>query len=595
LGFEAIKIRQNFVTTNYHFLLTFFKLLKSFSMKKLFMMAAAMALAFGVTSCANNDDKPIGPINDDETGMSLSLILPAGSNGATRGIANGNVEGSAVENEVKTVHIFMFNPIGGAKVEFGGYTKVDFSSTGATPTFSADATYTGDGVKWDMVNPVDASVGLMKVYVGINVPNVPSGGYANEQALLDALETVANLSVTTPPATATGITMISSVYNPTFVTVLAGDPIPASNKIDATVGRVVAKIVASTPSGKGVGAILDQSAWLKTDMTEDVTELTGSAVNLKYSLSHWRVFQNAVKSWVIAHPTTNKAAGTINSYGASLYPTPNPELAFITPTGTIGDNDLTNAASFQYIGENASEAGGAPNNVTTYIYVSTKLTVDGRVAWDATKKIHWETVAEYGGTSSPSDIIVLYHNGTGKYYPTNDQTVAQAIIDGVFRDGAREKLVNITATGADDPNEPGTEMTKEGFLAAYPEYVVESYTYKQGYVHFYTWINKEGTNNYNIARNQYIHMELSGIKDDAIEIYKFAGNVSQDPSKFYDNNGVVAATGNAGNVRYPTDLFDSANPNPLTPGENIDPEKTSMLVNVEVSPWVYRKNPTELQ
>ncbi len=584
------------------------------------MMATAAALAIGIVGCSKtpNGGDPIQG-EGSQTGMQLSIIMPSTGGSNTRGVAEGNVVGTTAENEVKTVQIFGFSTAG-IKAEFGGYTQIAFSSSGGSATFTEDTAWAtanpGQGKKWNLVTPIDATAGAMKIYVGINVPGVSASGFATETDLLDYVRDVSAMS----DVATTGITMFSNVQTPTLVAVLPGAPIPASNTVNADTYRVVSKIVASTPSGKGVGANLFTSSWTKTDLDaagEDATGITNAGIDLKYSVSHWRVFQNAVQSWVPAHyalpepaagvrPVTYKGVNAINSYGKSLYPTANPELTFFTQaSASATDPELASATSSQYIGENVS-ATGSPNNVTTYVYISTKLTLNGKAAWDASnpKRIVWTTVSEWGGTSSPKDIYLLYHNGTNRYYFTDTAADAQGIIDGVFNDGLTQYNVRIIPeTGVDPtPTLPGTPMKKSDFIAAHPELVVDQFIYPQGYVHFYAWINKTGTNMYDIMRNQFIHLNITGIKAANVAVHKFAGNPSQDPLKFYKNDGTLNTTAtvagpdaNPGIVKYPIDLFSDAGPNPLIPGENIDPEQTSMLVNVAVRNWTYKATDLELE
>ncbi len=52
------------------------------------------------------------------------------------------------------------------------------------------------------------------------------------------------------------------------------------------------------------------------------------------------------------------------------------------------------------------------------------------------------------------------------------------------------------------------------------------------------------------------------------------------------SGGTMTRTGSA---RIPIDPMSALNPDPLTPGP-IQPERTTMMVNVNLRPWIYRYN-----
>ncbi len=81
-------------------------------MKKLFMIAATAALGLGAYSCETSPTGGGGIVGDGEnSGMTLSITLPAGSNG-TRAVDWGDIVAQPDEYKINNVHVFLFRANG---------------------------------------------------------------------------------------------------------------------------------------------------------------------------------------------------------------------------------------------------------------------------------------------------------------------------------------------------------------------------------------------------------------------------------------------------------------------------------------------------
>jgi hypothetical protein len=152
----------------------------------------------------------------------------------------------------------------------------------------------------------------------------------------------------------------------------------------------------------------------------------------------------------------------------------------------------------------------------------------------------------------------------------------------VLRDMDGKTLLNEGVAVTD----PDTQVLWSDFCTA----LSFNYTrYPAGYVHFLKWINGRGVNDYEVLRNQFIHMQVTGMNQDNEGVFSAGGYPGQEPEKSYDANGNVVSTGgDAGNPKKPV------NPNAGIEDEPINPAPTLIQVNVKVNPWTYRLNEIEL-
>ncbi len=341
-------------------------------------------------------------------------------------------------------------------------------------------------------------------------------------------------------------------------------------------------------------------------------------MKLTYFVSHWRVFQNATDSWVAPHYTlplgngqyadTYKGTSTdssINSYNES---TLNNEKAFIVPASlnSPSDDELKGnpatglgIAQREYVGENASNGD---REKTSYVFISFKVQANAKAVWSTTANdIVWVAATTWGADmvtttdANAKDIYVIQWDASaGRRYFTQKEDV-DAIATGVAMRASKTggRNYNITPTGVDDGYpENGIEITMADFLILYPQFVIKQYIFHNGYTHHHFYLNNVDVNRFDLLRNQFVHLEVIGLNDSGDEAtfgaYKFTGTVGEnnEEATYYLSPGVMTRTGNP---RIPIDPMSPLNPDPLTPG-TIQPERTTMMVNVNLRPWVYRYN-----
>jgi hypothetical protein len=592
-------------------------------MKKSFMMMAAAALVLGVSSC-NNDpggNGPVDPVNGEATGMSLSLTLPGGSGGGlTRQLPNDGspIAATAAESAVNNVHVFIFK--GDRTVATpGGYTPI----TTLSEYFGPATNGANNTVVYEMIDSkmIQTAAGPVRVWVGINLPasfDVPSGGFATEDALLAEIEEIPDMSGTS------GFTMFSNVIEGNLAPLEAGQlPESGQNELGGNLYRVVTKVVASVNATAATNVVQWETAG------EAKVPIAGAFTpTLTYTTSHWRVFQDAKDSFVAPHYNvaspvgrpetypglTPSVAGTpptfndrVKNYAASLSPANAVATGEKTFISNANDSALTNAAeaSKLYIGENANI--GMTNEVdNSYVALTTKLTVNAEAEWNVSAKaIQWKEVALWGSNAndnSAQDIYVL--NLNGKSYFTSSQAKADALANAwVFREAEK---VNVHIVGAyktdpsntggadwttttppptDDPLYTGEEQWQEKFLNDNPSLKPVLYIYYKGYVHFISYINYNNPNA-DVLRNQLAHIQVTGWSGSKFGSWMFPGWPGQAPTKSTYPNGTGAP-------RVIIDLTqDDNNPDKLEPGTPIDPLLTAMTVDMTIRPWTYKENLT---
>lgn len=257
-----------------------------------------------------------------------------------------------------------------------------------------------------------------------------------------------------------------------------------------------------------------------------------NGVKLTYTIAGYNVYNEALDSYLVKQATTKS---TLNGFEASYAKGNN---AVMLGTYGAGDPTLSTLTNGYYIGENKllpSEYGN-----TTYAFVATTVKPNMAAKWDAAAKTAVWSAATY---TAGADIYVVAHEGSN--YLTNVQ--ADAI------DIAAE-FNTITANSA------------------------TVYTYPEGYVHFMVYLNKNGANDYTIGRNEFIHLNVKGIKalDGVFPGYPGTDGEGEKPID-------------------PTVEDPGVNPDPKDPKDPIDGAAAVLNVEITVNPWTYKNNDTILQ
>ncbi|MDR2894279.1 MAG: Mfa1 family fimbria major subunit [Alistipes sp.] len=596
-------------------------------MKKLFMFAAAAALALGAVSCAKNPggENPTDGATGDNAGLKLSISFPA-AQGNTRADDRDGVNAIASEIKLNSVDVYVFDENGdapevptgvtvtpaGATYSHRRYVATDFDGGGTTAT---PAPYTmKDGQQMQTIAGED-----MRIWVGINVPSVISAKeFDSEAELLDEIATIASMI-----GAAEGFTMFSNV---TEAELLPTTNTPDNQYINELanpikVNRVTSKIIATSPASF-------------PEITWDPANAGAGATKLTYNTVGWYTMQYGIRSYVAPHYEVDIWNNADQSGYADTYKLmttgvearseyddlTSADMLKLVGSHTdseLADQDYVTGGFGRYIGENASTLqNGAPmafNGNTTYAFISTGVTATAEAVWqNATSTlpnaIIWQdVVGGYGykagdtyyatpganvSTSTSSDIYVI--NAYGDEYITSLQANADAIKQGLARQFNVDNSLglNLGTTSVDNTiPEDGVEMSYTDFYlstdpteASYdPDHAgfdVNIFKYTKGAVHFMQWINGDGANDYNVLRNQFIDVNVTGMNPDLADGLDFPGYPGDplDPKKPID----------------PTDDEDDSNPDPLDPEDPVDPTAASLMVDVEVNPWTYRSNPTVL-
>lgn len=393
------------------------------------------------------------------------------------------------------------------------------AQTGAATHFNNIATqFTEASGKYTLKSDYNIKTvsGASTVYIAVNLPAAMQKTYSNEAALKAVFGDVAAMSNAT-----TGFTMISDAESVNLKTYDAADAAATTTTVTADVSRIVSKLVASS-----------------TAATYKATWTNG--VELTYSIEAYNVYNEALDSYLIGQGTTKS---TLNTFDASYLKGATAPANGNNPVA-LNPADLTAllaANTEYYIGENKQLPSQYQN--TTYAFVATTVTTNKVAKWNSsTEVVDWET-ADY---SSIKDVYVVS-----------------------CKDGATY-ITNVEA----DATEIGTELNTLESDASF----ATVYTYKAGYVHFMVPLNKYADNDYRIGRNEFIHLNVTGIKTIDSVFPGYPGD-EDDPEKPVD----------------PTDKTPGVNPDPHDPTDPIDDEPAVLNVVITIKPWIYKDNSTILQ
>ncbi len=589
-------------------------------MKKIFMMAAAAALAFGVSGC-NNDKTPIVGVDGTETLMGISITLPSDM-GNTRQTPT-EVAGKNEENAVKSLDIFVFDGNGNRPADATlHHYRWDNTST---PSFTAAFPQPSSGSTYNATVSFPTISGAVRVYVGLNLPSAfGTSGFATETALKAAASTTAVLAGSGNLAS-NGIVMFTDMVTGNLETVPSTTAIadlPAANKLDLEAYRTVAKLTTSSVAAANA------------NMTVTWTPIGSITPTLKYDVKHWYVFQSGISSFVAPNyniaqyvvgsgptptqPPVTQAPGGFSSTGASSSAPFYNKYEFLSDymaDGKVTEKLLVNTASSmssgtfaagetgasastinaKYIGENTGITGTSWGS-STFAFISTGVTVNAAVAWDATAKaVKWEEITgEYG--FGKTDATIYYIRYDNKNYITNSLTKLSDIRTGVaLRD--HQVVIQPDAASCNNPRPDGfIDKIASEFDS---EYGFETFVFEAGYAHFPFFMGQGTTNNprpFDVLRNQFIHLNVTGMEQ-TLNDGVFPGYPGQSTTKLYPGAVVAqplnptADSPNVGNPQVPIDISQADNnPAPHNPNEPVIQTQTAVTVTVNVNPWTYKVN-----
>jgi hypothetical protein len=573
-------------------------------MKKLFMIAAAAALAIGMGSCVKNPDTEPNNGDGTKTEVMLSIVMPSG-NGGTRADFP-NIVATDDENKLKSIDVWMFDK-NGNRAE-GDLHHKTFTVGGVDPDFVENNETPG---LFEMKKAWETLAGEVRIWVGANIPDNVAEEYANETALLAKVEDVVNMSDVSSGVK--GLTFFSNATPYTLAEVPAGSVFESQpdtfNRVPVVIYRTVSKVVATNAPASATSYTLD---WNSVRASED------SGLKLTYSPVHWYMMQRATKSWAAPNydvlyyttsagqvsttrPTTYllwEETGTKGQSGYSLdtnisqYANDTDDFDTdhidIIDDDDIDDDEDLSAIDGTYIGENVrmgAGANGARNEKTSYTFLSTTVSADKEVYWDGA--IKWRAATPYGNVTAPTSIFLIKYKGTD--YITSDKDNADAIINGIAQQNAYylvDAIQKLNPADADpkyvgnpayDGSQYNDAISGTPIMGGDYEDMIDFHVYEfhEGYVHFMFWLNEISSNQYEVLRNQFIHIETTGM----------------NPAM----NGTFAGyPGTEADPRIPINPMEMTpnNPDYIDGGGTVDPTKTKVVVNVTVNDWTYRKTTT---
>lgn len=573
--------------------------------------AAAMTLA----SCSTNEvDPQNGGGEGKNARVGFSFVLPQG---ASAGLATRADDQIATGDEIKvnTVSVFVFDA-SGAPATIGHYTE--FSGADVTTAFElGDATggTANDNRLYTLKEEsyIETVSGDAHIYVGLNLPasmrahatatdeqGNPMSVFATEAAMLAAKANANGEVAGVAPAEGFAQSGDFTMFGRSNEAVVSLKEYVAGNaatvtEVPVTVERVVSKVVGTTQA-----ADFDAT---KADGTTPA--LWDNGVQLNYEIKAYNVYNEASNSYLV-YEEGKSDFGSIydnlksyfkNSNGGTIgTPIGGANEAIttydITAPGNqtaVGTDPVLAAKPGFYIGENYSSYNSASNmslnGNTTYAMVATQVTTNRTATWDEAaagtnvNKVVWADAQTVAG----NDLYIVKATEllTGKVSTFISTTLAEAeaISDGLaamYTDTDGDGTIDYVDADAMNGTFDRGEET-EAFIYS----VSEVYTYLDSYVHFLVWLNRDGFNDYNIGRNQFVHVHVTGITGmDGNGNGTFPGYPGDptDPEKPID----------------PEDKTNDNNPDPKDPGEEVEGGLAQMKVIITIKDWEYRQNGGQL-
>lgn len=422
---------------------------------------------------------------------------------------------TADESFVETIDVYVFNT-GGSLVTYKQLSKSDFTGPDANGLYEQNDAF-------------ETKTGNKKIYIGINVPDAERSG-CDEAVLLAKHAKIDAL---------TGAKEFVMFSDPVEKELLGLDNNASKdyvNEVDIDVKRTAAKLTVSYGNGPFEIKWVDES-----DNDKELVKVT-------YTVDKYAVYQEAAESYLAPNYWPLEANETVAKYKT---------------WSTLKEFDATNApftsgvnaqsgTDFDcvYITENAPQVTTYGN--TTYAFIRTSATVNRTAQLNTDgDDIEWSTTdASYGaGVTGNADIYVFNYKG---HTYLADKTNYDAIL---------------AARPLKDNDE-----------------IVNVFIYRSGYVYFQVYLNKDTNtgndyvkNAYHVNRNQFIHVNVTGVN-----------------AKFEVFPGYPGEKSNPEKPINPGDKTPE-NPDPVDPTEEIDPSRADLKVNITIKPWDYKKTDTILE
>lgn len=487
-------------------------------MKRIFMFAiAAMTM---LSSCSKDEKVIDSQEGKGEAAIRLTLSMPSTATRATHSTAAG-------ESAIDDIHIYVFNTNGSAASK-GAYTPLDF-----TTDFTANGT-TG---QYEINEAIPTTTGGKLVYVVTNLTKTGAitdpTTITSENDLLSAVIGVEDL-LSYNGSNIDGIVMAGS--DKVIMEPSVDDDTPLTVSLD----RVVSRVVTTYSGSKITGGVVNLT-WAGKAMKVKVVEYFISQDAHSTYLGQNYYTGGRKKTLIGDNIAQTDWANAINIYDPT---STTPEYVTIVQDNTT-QGTRAGFAGF-YIGENAVNVPGniARHGNTTLAFIKTQLQ-----ALAATAKYTEGTGVTYDGAAlgAGADFWIVRVDGVKDY-------ICNA--------------ANYTAVF--------------NFLKAeFPDNSVNAYFYPNGYIYYQVFLNSVQTGNdlHNVYRNQFIHLDITGLNMDSEADNGFGGGLpgdKDDPEK------------PAGNT-------DPNNPNPDKPIDPIDETDATLLITIAVTDWEYVPHSIELE
>lgn len=480
-------------------------------MKKLQVLALAALVAFGFASCAKdnagNGNNVVGNGETAQMGLSFSVTT-----NETR--ADADQTATALESKINTVTVFIFDA-NGDRVKTGSWNP--FTLTDFTPDDVDNPT------TWTLKNSITTEYGngTIKVYVATNLPAAYDKEYASVNDLLEQTADVVNIidASTTQATTATATNAGFVMFTEEKVHTLNAESVTT---LEASLGRVVSKVVTTWP-GAGVNF---QNQWNNGPL-------------LTYKVEKFNVYNDAYATYL---PENTNTLSTLFDFDESYAAHKNVTATVYTGAGAE-DPNLTDLLGI-YVGENDSVLADPQGDKTSRVGFTTYAMVQTSVKLDRVAK--WVTEKTENSVTVPAH-VEWTTNGTPGFVTDDDDDLYLVAFEGM----------NYITNVEDDAREIATYLGADGIV-----------TYPKSKVHFRVFLNRGGDNVYVVGRNEYIHVNVEGIKP--------------------VNGSFPGWPGTPDDEEKPTPPEED----PFTP---IDPEKAELLVKIDVLKWNYKPNNVTLE
>ena len=439
------------------------------------LIIAAMAATFFTAGCTKENKAEPESVEPVEVGgLTLSITIP---NAVPVNDTRSVQEPSALESEIKTVSVFVFNP-NGTRAAAGAHTKRtvgQFTNVqGVWKLKDADYIATAAGEN-------------MKIYVGVNLPTSIDTLYNTEAALLDVIANLDHLD----SSINTGFSMFSTGVTTTSVAVFHEDNVSNIASVYVKVERIVAKVV--TTNSAPVSALTATWSGIGTGNT---------GPTMVFSITNYRVFNYGATSYIAPKITSNTRVSTQRrtNFEQSLIRVPHTEALHViaTPTGTEAQRQTArrNLPGY-YVCENI---GGTSYGNATYVYVASTVNITHAAGVSGNNIVYAAVPGGYG--KGTSDVFVVRDKVNEIDYVTNNESKANAVA--LFLDNGSKY-----------------------------------YIYRKGYVHFPICIYRVGDGKFDVLRNWYIHVDITGLAGGGELFHGYPGRNErpEDPTDPTIDNG----------------------------------------------------------